>query len=145
MTNQTIDRANPDQALGTLPRGEKGPLAPPPTLRGPAERVAAAVRAWPGVVSTIHWHFSSHERVDGVDFYVGEQELGHIHLDGEIHLATPPSLGAEMVREGVARPFRYQRGWVEAAIGTDAEAERAIGLFRRNYERLAPATGVSEA
>ena len=27
-------------------------------------------------------------RVEGIDFDVGEAELGNIHLDGSIHLAT---------------------------------------------------------
>lgn len=121
---------------GTLPRGEKGPIAPAPRLEGPVQAVIDAVSAWPGIDTTVHWHLVDRTRVDGVDFYVGDQELGHLHLDGSIHLATRPALGREMIAEGVARSFRYQQGWVEeqvGRIGTDA----AVALFRRNYDDLA--------
>ncbi|WP_428395768.1 luciferase family protein [Lichenicoccus sp.] len=124
-----------DQALSTLPREAKGPLAPPPMLGGPVQAVADAVAAWPEVEATTHWHLNDQTRVDGIDFYVGSNELGHIHLDGWIHLATTPELGAEMVAEGLGKPFPWARGWTMASIsrlGVDA----AVALFRRNYDRL---------
>lgn len=123
-------------AANTLPRDAKGAVAPPPALEGPLGVVASAVAAWPGVTATAHWDFSRPDRVDGIDFYVGDAELGHIHLDGSIHLATPPALGAALVAEGLGRPFRYAKGWVEANVRELGEA-RATDLFRRNYDRLA--------
>lgn len=127
-----------DTAVGTLARADKGPVAPPPVVAGPIGAVAAAVGAWPGIATTTHWDLYDPAKVDGIDFYAGEAELGHIHLDGSIHLATSPALGAAMVAEAAARPFPYARGWVcadVAAIGPDA----AIALFRRNYDRLTAA------
>ena len=124
-----------DQALSTLPREAKGPLAPPPRLGGPVQAVADAVAAWPEVEATTHWRLDDQTRVDGIDFYVGPDELGHIHLDGSIHLATTPELGAEMVAEGLGRPLPWARGWTMASIdrlGVDG----AVALFRRNYDRL---------
>ena len=125
------------QARSTLPRGAKGPLAPPPVLGGSIQAVADAVAGWPEVQATTHWHLNDQTQVDGVDFYVGAEELGHIHLDGSIHLATPPDLGAEMVAEGLGRRFPWVRGWTLARIdrlGVDG----AVTLFRRNYDRLRP-------
>jgi Family of unknown function (DUF5519) len=64
-----------------------------------------------------------------------DKELGHLHLDGSIHLATSPALGKALISEGIVKPFRYQQGWVEEQvrrIGPDA----AVALFRRNYELL---------
>lgn len=125
-----------DRARGTLPRAEKGPVEPPPPLDGVMQTVVDAVASWAGVKATVHWHFSDRSRIDGVDFYVEEEELGHLHLDGSIHLATSISLGNALMAEGVAKPFRYQQGWVEEQvqrIGPDA----AVALFRRNYEHLA--------
>lgn len=90
-----------DQALSILPREAKGPFAPPPILGGPAQAVADAIAAWPQVEDTTHWHLNDQTRVDGIDFYVGPDELGHIHLDGSIHLATTLELGAEIVAEGL--------------------------------------------
>ena len=97
-----------DQAHSTLPREAKGPLAPPPALKGDLQAVAEAVGAWPEVTATTHWHFADQSRVDGVDFYVGAEELGHLHLDGSIHLATTPALhgGAGGGRVGNAFPLR---------------------------------------
>jgi hypothetical protein len=123
------------QASGTLSRADKGPMAPPPALEGSLQFIVDTVASWPGVQATVHWYLLDQSRVDGVDFYVAEEELGHLHLDGSIHLATRADLAKTLIAEGVARPFRYQQGWVEedaGRIGSDA----AVALFRRNYEYL---------
>ena len=98
-----------DHAKGTLPRAGKGPLGPPPVLDGALGAVVDVVAGWPGVSASVHWYLFDQSRVDGVDFYVGEEELGHLHLDGSIHLATSPGLGEALIAEGVAKPFRYQQ------------------------------------
>jgi hypothetical protein len=129
------ERTMTNQALSTLPRRAKGPIAPPPALTGKLKAVADAVAAWPDVEATIHWRFDQPDRVDGVDFYVGADELGHIHLDGSIHLATTPRLLAELVAEGAGQPFMWASGWTTASIhrlGVDG----SVALFRRNYDRL---------
>jgi hypothetical protein len=129
------ERIMTDQALSTLPRSAKGPIAPPPALTGKLKTVADVVAAWPDVEATIHWRFDQPNRVDGVDFYVGSDELGHIHLDGSIHLATPPRLGSELVAEGLGKPFGWARGWTTASIHR-LGVDRSVALFRRNYDRL---------
>ena len=124
-----------EAALGTLRRSDKGPIAPPPVLGGKLGAVSEIVTAWPGVTPTVHWDLDDHTRVDGIDFYVGDLELGHLHLDGSLHLATSPTLGAALIAEGLAKPFRYAKGWVcenVDRIGTGA----TIALLRRNYDRL---------
>ena len=83
-----------DQALSTLPREAKGRVAPPPVLTGKLKAVADALAAWPDVEATTYWRFDQPNRIDGVDFYVGADELGYIHLDSSIHLATTPPLGS---------------------------------------------------
>lgn len=87
------------------------------------------------MVSTAHWDLYDSSRVDGIDFYLGEQELGHIHLDGSLHLATSRRLGSALIAEGLARPFRYGEGWVCEKIGRLGPTA-AIALIRRNYDRL---------
>jgi hypothetical protein len=128
----------PRQAHSALPREAKGSLAPAPALDGPFQEVADAVAAWPEVAATTHWHLRDRDRVDGIDFYVGPNELGHIHLDGSIHLATTPELGAKLVAEGLGRPFPWARGWTMASVSS-LGVESAVALFRRNYDRLRPA------
>ncbi len=124
-----------NQAIGTLPRLAKGPLGPPPALTGPLGEVADAVAGWPGIITTVHWNLFDQSKVDGVDFYLNDDELGHLHLDGSIHLATSPALGKRLVAAGLAKPFRYQQGWVEAQVGRIGPAA-AIALFKRNYDAL---------
>jgi hypothetical protein len=124
-----------ERTQGTLDRASKGPIAPPPTFKGIMAEVAETVSKWPGVISTAHWDLYDSSRIDGIDFYVGEDELGHIHLDGSIHLATSPSLGKSLIAEGLARQFPYGLGWVQAKverIGSTA----AVALFARNYKRF---------
>lgn len=122
-------------AKGTLPRADKGPVRPPPLIDPPLQAVVDVVAGWPGIETTVHWHLFDKSRVDGVDFYLADEELGHLHLDGSIHLATNPSLGAALISEGVAKPFRYQQGWVEEQVGRTGH-DAAVALFRRNYDHL---------
>jgi hypothetical protein len=110
-------------------------MAAPPPLQGGLKAIAELIAAWPGVQATTHWHLADQSRADGVDFYVGKEELGHIHLDGSIHLATSPALSAKMVAEGLGRSFPYARGWTSSNVA-HLGVEGAVALFRRNYERL---------
>ena len=81
--------------------------------------------------------FRPAERVDGIDFYVGSDELGHIHLNGSIHLATSPRLCSELVAEGLGRPFEWGHGWTVASVDR-LGVGGSVALFRRNYDRLRP-------
>ena len=142
--DETVDmtqvQVTNDTTLGTMERSDKGVMAPAPELEGPLQTVAETVQAWPGISASTHWHFYDRSRVDGVDFYVGDKELGHIHLDGSLHLATSPSLGKTLIAKRLARAFPYQRGWVCDDV-YDIGVQAAIALFRSNYERfqVAPA------
>ena len=114
----------------------KGPVRPAPVLNGYAELVSREVRSWPGVIAATHWHLYRPTEVNGADFYVGTQECGHIHLDGEVHLATSLDLRKSLLAHGQARPFPYYASWVETSIRSEAEARHAIWLFRLNYDRI---------
>ena len=71
---------------------------------------------------------------------MGSEELSHIHLNGEAHLATSPALGAALVAASLARPLRWggaaYRGWTEFSIRSAADAAHATWLFELNYQRL---------
>ncbi len=124
-----------ERAKNTMLRSKKGPVVPPPALSGTLATVAENFSNWPGVIATGHWTFYKPRQIDGVDFYVGDEELGHIHLDGDLHLATSPSLASTMIAKGIARPFPYQEGWVHEDI-MKIGAPAAIALFRSNYDRI---------
>ena len=115
----------------------KGRYMPPPVLNEPMQTLSVAIQSWPGVIAATHWHLYRSDEVDGADFYVGTDELGHIHLDGEVHLATSLALREALLSEGLARPFPYYRSWVETSMRPGKEARHAGWLFQLNYDRLA--------
>ena len=136
---QQSSKKRSETAIGTMARVNKGPVTRPPALEGNLKTVADAVAGWPGIIATVHWNLYRPSQVDGIDFYLGDEELGHVHLDGWAHIATSPSLGHDLVEQGLAQRFKYHRGWVRTLIHTGPDD--AVALFRRNYERLQMAGG----
>jgi hypothetical protein len=64
--------------------------------------------------------------VNGTDFYVGEDELGHIHLDGEAHVPVGRALADVLIRAKLARRFPWSRDFV--VVDTD-DAAHVIWVF----------------
>ena len=117
-------------------------MAPPPILSAYPQMVSAAIQQWKDIIAVAHWDLHDETRMDGADFYVGKEELGHIHLDGSVHLATVKELRVPLVSHKLAEKFPYggtYDGWVLFNITTEADAVQAIWLFKLNYQRL---TGV---
>jgi Family of unknown function (DUF5519) len=115
---------------------DKGRYAPPPHLPPHAQAVSTEIASWPGVQARTHWLLGDESQVDGADFYVGEQELGHIHLDGEAHLALEKPLRDALIAARLASPFRWSQGFVVCSIRSAAAASLAQALFRLAYDRL---------
>ena len=121
---------------------DKGPIAPPPVLSKHLQFVSDRIQSWPGVLAATHWDLYSPSRVDGADFYLGDDELGHIHLDGEAHIPLTAHDHGIAIAADLARPFRYgafgsgtYRFWIEADVRNKAEAENAVKLFELSYRR----------
>lgn len=121
-----------------LALGRKGPVAPPPELDALFMPAVNTISRWRDVVAVTHWHLYNKGQIDGADFYVKERELGHIHLDGEVHLATNQQLSDPLVAGNLAFPFPYTgyRHWVMFRITNKQQAKHASWLFRLNYNRL---------
>ena len=115
---------------------DKGRIKPPPALKGPAQLVSQEIQSWPGIVAATHWFLYDRTQVDGADFYVGERELGHIHLDGEIHLGATRTLAAMLIENDLADPFEWGDAWVQYPICKKADVGHAVWLFRLSYDRL---------
>ncbi|MEP7198096.1 MAG: luciferase family protein [Saprospiraceae bacterium] len=118
---------------------EKGIFAPPPTMSMYPQMVSTAIQQWRNVISATHWDLYDSTKVDGADFYLGKNELGHIHLDGSVHLATTNELRIPLLKNNLAKKFPYggkYEGWVLFKITTESDAKQAIWLFQLNYERL---------
>ncbi len=114
---------------------EKGRFAPPPALPRHAQAVASVVASWPAVHARTHWLLGDEREVDGADFYLGEEELGHIHLDGEAHIAVSKPLRAALIAAGLAKPFRWNGSFVVFRIESDADRAHAEALFELSYQR----------
>lgn len=95
---------------------------------------------WPNVHARAHWLLGDETQVDGADFYVGERELGHIHLQGEAHIAVPQSVRDALIKAGLASPFPWSQAFVAYSIATAADIARARALFELAYDHLGGAT-----
>ncbi len=119
---------------------EKGLIVPPPPLAPQLQPIADSIQTWEGIIAATHWDLYNRTRPDGADFYVGEEELGHIHLNGEVHLATTNELRKPLVARGLAERFPYggggYAGWVNFHIHNEETARHALWLFRLNYDRI---------
>lgn len=119
-----------------IPLSKKGRFAPRPTLPRHAERVATIVSGWPGVHARTHWLRGSESVVDGADFYVGELELGHLHLDGEAHLAAAPDQRDAWIDGGWAQPFPWSTSFVVLPVQREVDVDVAVRLFRERWASL---------
>ncbi len=123
---------------------EKGRRLPPPRLNPLLQTLSETVQCWPHVLASTHWHFSRNYQVDGADFYRDNEELGHIHLDGDLHVATSPKLARALIHARVALPFPFprQEEWVLYRLRKAEDMQVAESLMRLAYDHLG---GISEA
>lgn len=115
---------------------EKGRYAPPPRLPAHAQTVSSSLASWPDVLARTHWLLGDETQVDGADFYVGQRELGHIHLHGEAHIAVPKPLRDALIEAGLASPFRWSQAFVVCSIAKAADVATATALFQLAYDHL---------
>lgn len=121
---------------------EKGRHAPAPKLRPLAQRVVHELCTWTGLEGRTHWLLGDETVVDGADFHVGQDEVGHIHLESEAHVMLPARVVTALVRASLGAPFQWSRGVVVHRIAREADVEHAVWLFQLSYDHLA---GVSAA
>jgi hypothetical protein len=120
---------------------EKGKHAPPPILESAAaQRVAETIAAWDEVNARAHWYLGDERVIDGADFYVGELELGHIHLEAEAHIFLPLEAVTAAVRGNLGQRFTWSRNVLVVPIESRADEKLATWLFRASYDRRRGAT-----
>jgi len=124
---------------GTMSRRAKGRVAPPPRLGPDAQAVADAVAAFAGVTVQAHWEIDSQTAVNGTDFYVGEDELGHIHLDGEAHVPLGHALAKVVIGAGLGQRFPWSRDFVVVDTADIARTVWVFGLRRAQIDGVADA------
>lgn len=114
---------------------EKGRQAARPTLPRHAGRVAATLDAWPGVNPRAYWRLGDETEIDGADFYYGQDELGHLHLDGEAHVAVGRKLREVLVEAGLAEPFPWSREFVRHEVSSATDVKRVLFVFEIAHAR----------
>lgn len=116
----------------------KGRYAPPPSLPQHAQRVAEIVASWPKVHARTHWELGDETIVDGADFYFGDdpdaEELGHLHLYAEAHVAMPAKLAATVIAAGLGERFAYSRQIVVFDVDSKGAVPHATWLFQLSYD-----------
>ena len=77
---------------------------------------------------------------DGTAFFVGEEEVGHLHRNNLAHVATSPALRQVLVARGLARPLPWGGdafpGWTEVSVRTAADVMHAAWLLELSYHLL---------
>ena len=119
---------------------EKGNIIPPPTLSHSSEIVSQQIQKWEGIISATHWEIWDNNKPNGADFYVGELELGHIHLDDMLHIASTNQLSATLIKAKLAQKFPYAANWIQFKIKDEKTAKHAIWLFKLHYDKLCGAS-----
>ena len=115
---------------------EKGPIIPPPELSNFPQQVSKEIQSWKYVTAATHWELYDKSKPDGADFYIGHKELGHIHLNGEVHLAIGKELASVLVKTKLAYKFIYGNDWVTTPIDSAKDVAHAIWLFKLNCKRI---------
>jgi hypothetical protein len=94
-----------------------------------AQAITDEVTSWPGV--------SAHEhRFGGVEFRVGNRQLGHLHGARIADIPLKRTLRDELVASGRARIHRWRpdSGWVTVDLDSNEGRAEAIRLLRVGYE-----------
>ncbi len=120
----------------TMTLAEKGHYAPPPKLPRFAQQVSERVGQWPRVQARTHWFLGDESVVDGADFYLGDEELGHLHLDAEAHIAQVATVRDALVKAKLAHPFRYSRDFVTAPVERASDVDHVAWLFELRRRQL---------
>lgn len=109
---------------------------PPPVLSNFPEQVSREIQSWKDITAATHWNLYNRSAPDGADFYIGKDELGHIHLDGEVHLAIGKTLAAVLIKNKLGKKFPYGNDWVTSPIDSAKDVAHATWLFKLSYNRI---------
>lgn len=127
--------SHPNRIINAMKLAEKGRYAPPPQLEPLAQRVSATLASWPEVHARTHWLLGDEQVVDGADFYLGQEELGHLHLDSVAHVMHSLPVANALIKAGLGQRFHWNRQVVMFEIRTKADIAHALWLFELSYER----------
>jgi luciferase-like monooxygenase len=99
------------------------------SVSGAGQRIQTEVSRWEGTSSGPH-------RFGGVEYKLGNREIGHVHRDSLVDIPLPKRVRDELVASGQAEPHHVlpQSGWVSVHLNVPSDVERAIQILRRSFE-----------
>jgi len=101
---------------------------------GAAAAIRAAVASWPDTRDTPH-------RFGGVEFLIGEREIGHLHGDRLLDVPFPRAVHDELIAGsgGRVQPHHVMpdSGWISFWLSEEGDVDQAIAILRRSYELIA--------
>lgn len=98
-------------------------------VSGAGERIQSEVTQWEGIRSNSH-------RYGGVEFSLGNREIGHVHGDSLVDVPLPMRVRDELVASAQAEPHHVlpQSGWVSVRLKNPSDVDRAIQILRQSFE-----------
>ena len=99
------------------------------SVSGAGKHIQLELSKWDGITTGPH-------RFGGVEFKLGNREIGHIHGDSLVDVPLPKRVRDELVLSGQAEPHHVlpQSGWVSVYLNDSSDVDRAIRILRRSYE-----------
>ncbi len=96
------------------------------------DTIKQEVLSWTNVTSGAH-------RFGGLEFRIGNCEIGHLHGRHQVDIPFSARLRKELVASGKASPHHLypNSGWISFYIRSEDDVKDAIALLRLNYDRLA--------
>src|SRR5579864_5702480 len=98
-------------------------------VRGAQKRIVSVVSGWDEVEIGPH-------RYGGLEFRLGNRELGHIHGDALVDIPFPKSVRNEIVAAGEAEPHHIlpNSGWISLFLRRAEDVATAIRLLERSLQ-----------
>jgi len=99
------------------------------SVKGAQDAITKAATSWKCVTVTPH-------RFGGVEYVIGNREIGHIHGDHMVDIPFPKKVRDEVVAAGRAQPHHIlpETGWVSFYLRQDEDVEQAITLLNESYQ-----------
>jgi hypothetical protein len=96
---------------------------------GAGKRVESELSLWEGITTGPH-------RFGGLEFKLGNREIGHIHGDFLVDVPFPKRIRDELVASGEAQPHHVlpRSGWVSVFLINPDDVDRALQVLRRSFE-----------
>ena len=79
---------------------------------------------------------SGTHRFGGMEFRLGNREIGHVHGDSLVDIPLPKRIRDELVASAEAKPHHVlpRSGWVSVYLNDPSDVDRAISILRRSFE-----------